>query len=41
MRFRVQFTNGLWRLFDTHWYEEVAWYGLRKDAQTACDKANS
>jgi hypothetical protein len=40
MRFQVRFVNGFWRLFDVDRYEEVAWFGLQKDAQTACDKAN-
>jgi hypothetical protein len=40
MRFEVRFSNGFWKLFDTHAYTGVAWYELHKDAVIDCAAAN-
>lgn len=39
-RYRTQFVNGSWKLFDTHAYRDVASFSLLSVAMVKCQAAN-
>lgn len=41
MRFEKRWSNGYWKLFDTHFYSSVAIFGTEKECAAAVAKANS
>lgn len=40
MRYEIRFSNGYWKLFDTHEYCSVAAFGLRAWADEALERVS-
>ena len=40
MRFEVRFTNGYYKLFDTHKYTDVALFETRRECEQAVARRN-
>lgn len=40
MRYRLQFKNGVWAVFDTHHYQNVAVFFLERKGQEYADTMN-
>lgn len=39
-RFEVRWSNGAWKLFDTHWYSSIDIFGTAKEAWAALARKN-
>lgn len=40
-KYIVKFTNGYWKVFNNHTYEDVSIHGLYSEAMTRCTQQNS
>lgn len=40
MRYQAKFSNGAWKLFDSHAYDDVAVFDTQREALKAAERAN-